>query len=283
MEVAIVDDEKVIREQIKKLAVKYEPDCNVKYYETGEELLAEGKKFDVLFLDIQMEGMNGIDTARALREKQEDMVVIFITGVKEYVFEAFDVSAFHYLLKPVEEKKFSEVFERAKKEVEQRAFVIFNELEEPVNGYDLNIQVRGINPILTKDIITMGEDDNDEEKVGDDKINTTYMWINKDNKYLTIEFQYYGTHSEDKKHFLNLVINDKEESAPTADEDSAEDEYINLEFRHNSEGDYPQSLGEGYVSFKLDKIKDRMEGKKGLRIRVNTLYGGPKTYEVKFP
>ena len=165
----------------------------------------------------------------------------------------------------------------------QRAFVIFNELEQPVNGYDLNIQVRGINPILTKDIITMGEDDNDEEKVGDDKINTTYMWINKDNKYLTIEFQYYGTHSEDKKHFLNLVINDKEETAPTADEDSAEDEYINLEFRHNSEGDYPQSLGEGYVSFKLDKIKDRMEGKKGLRIRVNTLYGGPKTYEVKFP
>lgn len=120
MEVAIVDGEKVIREQIKKLAVKYEPDCNVKYYETGEELLAEGKKFDVLFLDIQMEGMNGIDTARALREKQEDMVVIFITGVKEYVFEAFDVSAFHYLLKPVEEKKFSEVFERAKKEVEKR-------------------------------------------------------------------------------------------------------------------------------------------------------------------
>ena len=120
MEVAIVDDEKVIREQIKKLVVKYEPDCNAKTYETGEELLAEGKKYDVVFLDIQMEGMNGIDTARALREKQEDMVVIFITGVKEYVFEAFDVSAFHYLLKPVEEKKFSEVFERAKKEVKKR-------------------------------------------------------------------------------------------------------------------------------------------------------------------
>ena len=51
----------------------------------------------------------------------------------------------------------------------------------------------------------------------------------------------------------------------------------------NSEGDDPQRLGEGYVSFKLDKIKDRMEGKKGLRIRVNTIYGGPKTYEVKFP
>ena len=120
MEIAIVDDEKVIREQIKKLVVRYAPDCNVKAYETGEELLTEGKKADIVFLDIQMEGMNGIDTARVLREKQEDTVVIFITGVKEYVFEAFDVLAFHYLLKPVEEKKFSEVFERAKKEVEKR-------------------------------------------------------------------------------------------------------------------------------------------------------------------
>lgn len=141
MEVAIVDDEKVIREQIKKLAVKYESDCNVKAYETGEELLAEGKKFDVVFLDIQMEGMNGIDTARVLREKQEDMVVIFITGVKEYVFEAFDVSAFHYLLKPVEEKKFSEVFERAKKEVEIHTsneiietYASMNDLEKQLGG-----------------------------------------------------------------------------------------------------------------------------------------------------
>ena len=124
--------------------------------------------------------------------------------------------------------------------------------------------------------------ENTEEKIGDDKINTTDMRINKDNKYLTIEYQYYGTHSADKKHFLNLVI-PKAEAAPTTEDGSGKDEYINLEFRHNSEGDYPQTLGEGYVSFKLDKIKDRMEGKKGLRIRVNTLYSGIKTYEVKFP
>ena len=164
----------------------------------------------------------------------------------------------------------------------QRAFVIFNELETPVNGYDYNVLVKQINEILTKDIVEMDDDENTEEKIGDDKINTTDMRINKDNKYLTIEFQYYGTHSADKKHFLNLVI-PKAEAAPTAEDGSGKDEYINLEFRHNSEGDYPQTLGEGYVSFKLDKIKDRMEGKKGLRIRVNTLNSGIKTYEVKFP
>lgn len=164
----------------------------------------------------------------------------------------------------------------------QRAFVIFSELEEPVNGYDYNIQVKQIKEILTKDIVTMGEEENTEENIGDDKINATYMWINKDKKYLTIEFQYYGTNSEDKKHFLNLVVNNPV-SASTANEEDEEDEYINLEFRHNRKGDYPQSLGEGYVSFKLDKIKEQMEGKKGLRIRVNTLYNGIKTYEVKFP
>lgn len=168
----------------------------------------------------------------------------------------------------------------------QRAFVIFNELEQPVEGYDYNILVRQIREVLTKDIVTMGGE-NTEEKIGDDKINVTYMWISSDRKYLTIEFQYYGTHSEDKKHFLNLVINDAQPS-PTADNadgdnENTGDDFINLEFRHNNEGDSPVQLGEGYVSFKLDEIKDRMEGKKGLRIRVNTLHNDIQMKEVKFP
>ena len=165
----------------------------------------------------------------------------------------------------------------------QRAFVIFNELETPVNGYDYNIQVRDITKVLTKEIVTMDDEENTEEKIGDDKINATYMWISKDKKYLTIEFQYYGTHSEDKKHFLNLVINNKEADSAAENEDNTVDEYINLEFRHNSERDSPDHLGEGYVSFKLDKIEEQIEGKKGLNIRVRTLYDGIKNYKVQFP
>ena len=151
----------------------------------------------------------------------------------------------------------------------QRAFVIFNELEQPVNGYDYNIQVRDITKVLTKEIVTMDDEENTEEKIGDDKINATYMWISKDKKYLTIEFQYYGTHSEDKKHFLNLVINNKEADSAAENEDS--------------ERDSPDHLGEGYVSFKLDKIEEQIEGKKGLNIRVRTLYDGIKNYKVQFP
>lgn len=120
MNIAICDDEKVIRQQIKGLIEKQRADCNLQLYETGEELLAAGKHFDVVFLDIQMAGMNGIETARILREQNEETILIFITGIKEYVFDAFDVAAFHYLLKPIEENKFMEVFDRAVKEAKRR-------------------------------------------------------------------------------------------------------------------------------------------------------------------
>lgn len=64
-----------------------------------------------------MDGMNGIDTAKILRQKTEHTVLVFITGVKEYVFDAFDVAAFHYLIKPIDGQKFADVFKRAVLEV----------------------------------------------------------------------------------------------------------------------------------------------------------------------
>lgn len=94
-------------------------------YAAAEELLAAKEQFDIVFLDIKMEGLNGIEAAKKLRERnsygiQEETVLIFVTGAREYVFEAFDVTAFHYLLKPPEEKKLIEVFDRAVKEAEKR-------------------------------------------------------------------------------------------------------------------------------------------------------------------
>lgn len=113
MTIAICDDEKIICEQIGKLVKKQIPDCNIELFASGETLLKETKIFDIIFLDIQMDGINGIQTARMLRNKKEEALLIFITGLKEYVFESFDVSAFHYLLKPIEEKKFAEIFAKA--------------------------------------------------------------------------------------------------------------------------------------------------------------------------
>ena len=118
--IAIVDDEKIIREHIKKMIENNQQEYVIDTYSAGEELLRTDKLYHIVFLDIQMDGMNGIDTARALRQKSEDTVLIFVTGVKEYVFDAFDVAAFHYLIKPINEQKFTSVFERAVLEVEKK-------------------------------------------------------------------------------------------------------------------------------------------------------------------
>ncbi len=121
LNIAVCDDEEVICRQIKELIEKRMADSCIDVYDLGKKLLAAEKLYDMVFLDIQMDGINGIETARALREKQNDKtVIIFITAMKEYVFEAFDVSAFHYLLKPIDETKFTEVLRRAAWEVESR-------------------------------------------------------------------------------------------------------------------------------------------------------------------
>lgn len=120
MKIAICDDEKEICAQLKRLTLRQKPDCEVFLFDSGRQLLRSRQRFSVILMDIQMDGMSGIETARALRMKDENVVLIFVTALKEYVFEAFDVSAFHYLLKPVSEEKFCRVFENACREAEKR-------------------------------------------------------------------------------------------------------------------------------------------------------------------
>ena len=78
----------------------------------GEKLLHAGVDFDIYFLDIEMDTVSGMELARHIREREETgrkrSIIIFVTGYREYMGEAFDVNAFHYLLKPLDEKKFAE-------------------------------------------------------------------------------------------------------------------------------------------------------------------------------
>ena len=68
IDVAICDDEKIIRERITDLIDKQETGCRIHNFASGNELLAAGKNYDMIFRDIQMKGRNGIETARAIRE-----------------------------------------------------------------------------------------------------------------------------------------------------------------------------------------------------------------------
>ena len=120
LDIAVVEDEKVIRKYLCRLIQGQKPESRIEAYAAGADLLASGKRFDLVFLDIQMEGMDGIETARKLRKSQEETVLIFVTAMKEYVFEALDLYAFQYLLKPVDETKFAEVLERAVREAARK-------------------------------------------------------------------------------------------------------------------------------------------------------------------
>lgn len=113
MRVAICDDEISIREELFHKIRKMYPEAEVLLYESGRELLTSGKKADIVLLDIRMPDISGMDIARKLRKADKKLILIFITAFEDYVYEAFDVGAFHYLLKPFDDKKFGAVMESA--------------------------------------------------------------------------------------------------------------------------------------------------------------------------
>ena len=114
--IAICDDEKYMSDHIKTLASdffrKKNREIHLRTFSSGEELLSGGGQIDICFLDIQMKGMDGMETARRLRADKFQGFLIFITVLKEMVFSSFEVQAYDYLLKPVEEKQFEKTMER---------------------------------------------------------------------------------------------------------------------------------------------------------------------------
>lgn len=119
MQIAICDDEESVRKILEEKIKQYNPNGETVSYSSGEQLLLAENPPDILFLDIQMPQKNGMEIARELRKKSEKIILIFVTAIEEYVFEAFDVGAFHYLVKPFSEEKFREVIKRAIKQYEE--------------------------------------------------------------------------------------------------------------------------------------------------------------------
>ena len=129
MRIAICDDEKNIRELIGDKVAKQYPEAEIVFFSSGEELLLSDMQMELLFLDIQMSGRNGMEIARELRKKDKNVLLIFVTAVEEYVFQAFDVGAFHYIVKPINEAKFIDVLRKAVDELDSKRKDV-NETEE---------------------------------------------------------------------------------------------------------------------------------------------------------
>ncbi len=118
MKIGICDDEVKIREMMADLVRQKYPAEEICLYGAGEDLLAEEILPDILFLDIRMPGRDGMETAKALKERNRRICIIFVTVLPDMVFDAFDVKAFHYLVKPFDEEKFNRVLSAAVDEYE---------------------------------------------------------------------------------------------------------------------------------------------------------------------
>ncbi|MEY8391923.1 DNA-binding response regulator [Lachnospiraceae bacterium] len=114
--IAICDDEKYISDNIKAFASNFfrkkNREIHLMTFSNGEELLTYDGQIDILFLDIQMKEMDGMETAKRLRAGKFRGFLIFITVLREMVFQSFEVQAYDYLVKPVEEMQFEKTMER---------------------------------------------------------------------------------------------------------------------------------------------------------------------------
>ena len=91
-------------------------------FTSGESFLfkfSEQKDFDILLLDIEMQGIDGVNLAKEIRKHNGYAEIIFITGYSDYISEGYEVNALHYLLKPVNPNKLFEVLTKAKERLKK--------------------------------------------------------------------------------------------------------------------------------------------------------------------
>jgi two-component system, LytTR family, response regulator LytT len=119
--VVVVDDEQLAREELCYQLEQLGDIEVVAQAADGVEALATVEKQtpDLVFLDVQMPGLNGFEVARRLLQDEDPPAVVFVTAFDRHAIEAFDVNALDYLLKPVEANRLDQTLQRARKRLAQ--------------------------------------------------------------------------------------------------------------------------------------------------------------------
>lgn len=118
--IAVCDDEPAVAKYLSMLLSKWASTTGnaaaADTFPSSEAFLfkyAEDKTYDILLLDIEMGGMDGVQLAKTVRKDNREIQIVFITGYPDYIAEGYEVEALQYLLKPVDEKKLFTVLGRA--------------------------------------------------------------------------------------------------------------------------------------------------------------------------
>ena len=116
--IAIVEDDRQQADQLEAALKRYSQEFRTPlkttvYYNAMPFLGKYTAEYDIIFMDILMPMMNGMDAARILREKDEKVMVIFVTNMQQYAIQGYEVGAFDFILKPVSYPEFKLKFTRA--------------------------------------------------------------------------------------------------------------------------------------------------------------------------
>jgi len=151
MRLAIVDDESVYRSQLVELidSICDRADVSCFLYSDGSELIRSfesGFKLDAIFLDIEMKDVDGMTAARKVREYSKDIPIIFLTSHTELAMDGYEVDAFRFLSKPVNEIKLRETLTDLEKKLRvDEKIVLQKDGEEIVNSISDLIYVEAAN------------------------------------------------------------------------------------------------------------------------------------------
>lgn len=129
--IAICDDSDVDRQYIAGITAKWAKytghTVQTVLFSSAEDFLfhyTEKSDYDILLLDIEMGGMDGVTMAKKLRRINDTVQIVFITGYSEYIAEGYEVAALHYLMKPVREEKLFSVLDRAVEKLSKNESVL---------------------------------------------------------------------------------------------------------------------------------------------------------------
>ncbi|MDF2543571.1 MAG: DNA-binding response regulator [Herbinix sp.] len=132
MRIGICDDEQILRRELLGHCIKYKEQHPMEFevvgFSSGEEVVSYSEQIDILFLDVQMNGMDGLQTAKKIRETNNQMIIIFLTGYTSYLQDGYHVKAFRYLLKPLKYEDFIDTMNAAIEEYQKdtKVFVARN-------------------------------------------------------------------------------------------------------------------------------------------------------------
>ena len=141
--IALVEDDKVYMQQIREYLGRYEEETgrefSVQMFSDGEDITEDYRaEYDIIFMDIQMQFMDGMTAAAKIREKDHGVVIIFLTSMVSYAVKGYEVEAFDYIVKPVSYPVFSQKLGRALERVKDREI---HYIMVPVSGGSRRIDV----------------------------------------------------------------------------------------------------------------------------------------------